>query len=541
MWAKPEPWRSEDGVALVFALAAVVVVGGLITVLVATSMNQTGFTRHERDWETSLHAAEAGIDQIVLRVNEEDAFTTNDSLGTSSAVYDSSTVTDEYQYALDTAADLVAEADADSADTLTREDIIFSTGGSEFVGFRPKDPGGKPAMVIFGVGYVPSYENPEEVRAVKVQFDRPGQVPSFAILTQGDTIIGGSAQVTGDSSNAHSNGDISDEGNTCDVEGESSDPDGGGEICQDPQTTTRSEVPVTVGRAIDYYDPLLDSEAQDDSPNRPAGVGWFDLCPDGSIWQVKDAPADNPDNDSDGVGDARQAAAEDGPCDSDLDGDAVKYEGRTKVFPGAGLSKYRGWEYKTSGDGCKNPDKCWVGDHVLEGVYYIHQENAYLNSNSSSDSGRVTMMASCDETDTDSGSGEAWRCVDANGKVNGNMFVAGKAKVSSAYGNIQFFTDRDYIQEGGSTSDPGSLEGLIAVREQFALAGNATLNGAIIAADESDTTGSWVQRSACGGGGGGSGIPRCGNRIAGGFTINYDGGLTTALPSLIRIIAWNER
>lgn len=536
MLEMPDRWRSEDGIALIFALAAVIVMGGLITVLLATSMTQTGFTRHERDWETSLHAAEAGIDQIVLRINETDGYSTNGHLGTTEATYDPGTVSDEFQYALETAADLVAAADASSTDDLDRSDVIYSTARSEFIGFRPVDPSGDPAMLIFGVGYVPSYDDAQETRVVQIRFDRPGFVPSFAILTQSDTIVGGSATVTGDSSNAHSNGDISDEGNSCDVEGESSDPDGGGEICQDAQTEARSEQRVNVGRGVDYYDPYLNGEGDDDAPNRESTEGWYDLCPDGSIWQVIDSTTDS---DSNGIGDTREAAKAAGPCSTGTPASGFSDDGKTKVFPAAGVAKYKGWEFKTSGDGCKNPDKCWVGENVTDGVYYVHHENAFLNKGA----GKVTIITSCDETDIDSDPNddvETWRCVDSNGKNNGNLFASGQSKVSSAYGNIQFFTDRDYIQEGGSSSDPGALEGLIAVREQFALAGNASLTGAIIAGDEADTTGSWVQRSACPESGGG-GLPRCGNRIAGGFHIHYDGGLTTTLPSLIRVIAWNER
>ena len=66
--------QREDGVALITVLLLSVIMFSLVTSSIAYSLGSQNLSRHDQDWNAALAAAEAGVDDYIFRLNENDNY-----------------------------------------------------------------------------------------------------------------------------------------------------------------------------------------------------------------------------------------------------------------------------------------------------------------------------------------------------------------------------------------------------------------------------------------------------------------------------------
>lgn len=541
MWTNQRE-SDQSGVALIAAMFALVILGGLAVIFMATATFESRATGNERRFETSLHVSEAATDDIIVNVNEDLAYSTTYD-GTTKHVHlehNSNTYSDEEQWALD-----VASATADA--------FLTKSGSGEAIGIRPVDPStGKPVDVVYGVGYMPDRDRAVagngRIRVLKLQIQPGVYSPSQAFLVDGDLTLGGGASTDGITGNVHANGDVF-------IEGSSGDCDDGG-ICvrgklsmtgtlkkgpapSGPEFTdseqaawdeehvcpladlptpcgaddiTEGAGPKDVGdfTALTFYDDyhtrLHDSDPNNDPPPLNRGVDsstgnvvearWWVLCPDGKI-RVPD-------------GTTKPATL----CASTA----------TPYWQQGQTANFHGWVFKSgscsdfgSTPAASSTTKnysCWVADKVVSGAYYVHNSNAVTNGGS----GAVSVLVACSGSDP---APAADNCTSDPGGQSGSYWMKGQPKLTPAIPGIHFVADRDILLNGQAGTE---VDGFIGAREQIDNAGQGDLNGSIVALNRPHTLGSPVELNAA----------------RGSFRVSYNKRLKIPIPGITQIIAWNE-
>lgn len=493
-----ERLRDESGAALIFSLLAVIIVGGIAAVMTVRATAQTTATAVERDHEQAIHVAEAGLDDVIVHLNQNQSYLTEEDDG-DPHVYDialSASDAEQRTWALGIA--------ADAADCVHGE-----TGEGEFCAIRPKLPdaqGGAPLPWVYGVSFIPSRDAPEpKIRVVKMQFDEGFFTPPRAILTQGNLTLGGSLSLGGDNGSVHTNGSVTINGGAVTSSGPVTSTgsfSGGCSGCATGSGQVDDSIPLPDVSAIAAYRREADDYASAFTGGTYAG-DWFDLCSDGTVQ----APA------FDG---ARPA-----PCEGAAGTDWILYDATDPAQP----ARYRGWTWNASqstwsagGGGGGN-----VSSPLLDGIYYVHEANADISGSVNADI-RLTVIVDAHGSNDpiappDTTCTGAWA-----GNESGNLSVTGVGGGSfrSFVSDLLFLTDRD-IETSGNMSGT-TLGGVMATHEQLAIGGTPTVEGAVVAEDACDTPSSPVHA----------------NTVSGNFTLTYTGLGAVPLSSVVRITAWNE-
>lgn len=535
-------WRDESGIALVSVMLAVIILGGLAAVFIATALGQTRASGIGRDHENAVHVAEASTDVVIVNLNSDLAYHTTYDVGGSHIhlKHDGTdyAVTDEKAW---------ARAIADSA----ASSDLTSSGGGQGYAIRPVDSASKPMDVVYGVGYVPSraaaLDGRGQVRVLKLQVQPSVFSPADAFLVNGDLTLGGGANTAGITGNVHANGNVFIEGNAGDCAssglcvrgrlsmtgtlrkgpaptgpehtgteqaafdnahvcpiGDTAPTCGTDDVLED---AARKEVPAF--NAISYYDPRKTSGMRlasytDPNTGNVVEARWWILCPNGKVY--KPAFSDDPTN---------EVPYAPGVVCSGTVGSAV-WEGQTANF--------HGWSF-TGNTNCAEFGKpCWNGDKVVTGAYFVYDSNARTQGGQ----GAVSILVSCKGTPgpPDPADGKLWdreaeTCDPATGAVNGNYSMSGQPSFVPAIRGIHFLADRDILVSGQSGT---KLDGFIGAREQVATSGSGDLNGTIVALALPTTTGSPVALS----------------NAKGSFRVSYNERMLIALPGVTQITAWNE-
>lgn len=478
----------EDGAALVMAMLATLVIAGLVAVMANRAVTETRVTASARDRETAIHVAEAGIDNVIVEVNELDEFITRKADGATKHQFDlplNATQAEERAWALALASD-------------PDDCVVVATQGGEACGIRPvhidTTTGAETELPwIYGVGFVPNRANAEKTRVVKIQFDKGFFSPAKAILTGPGRLEVG-ATICGVAADVHSNGDVKVLGGADLVNAKGDCPgtvDGsvtstgsftqtGGDIGdRSGQVNGSVTVPEVDARTVYRREARRVAGYATDSQTITGNYDghWFDLCPDGSVHR--------PTFDSSG---------DPAPCSDTthrLNPDAA-------VYVGWSLSN-QGWDVDRS-------------ELVKAGVYYIVDENAKIRGGSGLLN--FTVLAQADVP-----------CGTTNAGKNGNLEFNGMGNGGEFRPYLQdllFLADRDVSATGNSDSD---IHGVIAAHEQINLGGTVNYHAAVIAEDACvHSTGSPVSE----------------NKAFGNFKLTHNGDMALPLDSLTRITAWNE-
>lgn len=502
----------EQGIAMIVALFAVAILGGLAVLFMATSMNQLRFTENEREWERALPTGEAGVDQVILELNREKEFYGNAAANDSTAeapIYDPNVPPpDERAWAI--------EMTDGAASTTTGDPGAFtvtSIPGGDIASFRPRPPdpdfdqtaeictNNDPeddeehicgVNTIFAVGYIPdrgtALAGDGEIRVLKIDYDQSRFKPDFALASAGNCDMT-SGVVGGIKGDVYCDNDIEDGtrgngtpalewGNTAKVEGKliatgNIDPDPGirADSCDFENSCANGTVESFEENAVHQELPGIDvRDAYSLHHSMPGGLQWFDLCPPGT-----------PDT----------RATIRSPSGTPCTGSLVWTDGETNNF--------NGWDW--TGAAGK-----WKGSSISSGAYYVYRANA--DSQGSQPDAEVSVFVEADPSD--------------NGST-GNWGISGNIDVSPAAGDQQilFLADRDIIMNGNSGS---VFDGFIGAHEQVDARGSARLNGSIYAENAPHTPNSPVDET----------------ELSGSMEIHYNVDLAPFLTGIVRITAWQE-
>ena len=498
--------RDESGLALVYAIFAVLILGGLAVLFVARATNEARFTGISRDRETAIHVAEAGAEEYIAPINSEGhtfasrVLTLGDDPATVTVEtnapmpYDPGGLTGEAleQWEIAWALDIVAK----------NPGLLESTGEGEAFGIRPANAAGTDAeMLIFGLGFVPSYNawvtgaDRAELRVVKMSINRNFLQPRHALLLDGDLTFGGNASIlapgcSGGSgtcnADIHVNGDVDVTGSAHTIEGTVT---AEGTITGSPNTVPAGqsfageenvELPELAARDFYGRETTLNVD-----PTTGAQVDAYDLCPDGTV---------------------REPTVGGIPCAA----------GATQIWPvsGGSSTNFRGWEWRSS-------QKEWDGKNLQSGFYYVYGADAQINGTDGTVAASVLVEADpADLTRT------------------GSLQITGDPEMVSALPDVLFIVDHDIKMKGssgggsGATCDPllGTCDlqqytGFIWAGEQLDVSGSVSLAGAIMAQDETDDHG-LVKRNTAG--------------INGSMTLDFDPDLKIDTSGIVTIEYWNE-
>jgi hypothetical protein len=485
--------EQEEGVALITALLAVVILSGMALVFFNRAVTESFASGFSRDHETVLHAAEAASDNQIALMNADNDHVTVDRDG-NPIQFNGATVTDEESWALALLDDIRPSGG------LTGSDAWITTEAGEAYAVRPLDTlTSEPMKVIYSVGAVPSFEaeNPR-IRVLKLQIDQDRFVPNFALLTDGNLDFGGNAAIVApgcDSStptkasltciaDVHTNGGFSNSGSASTIQGQVSQATGS---CPSSVTAVNGCVDTDDGvakkavpafKARDFYN-------RTDKMN-PDGGGqetqWFDLCPPGK-------PA---------AGATVREPSASGPCTG----------GSVQVWPDPATpsSDFRGWKWQAGQ---------WSGSSIGSGAFYVYHADAKVTGTSGVGRRAVSIFAEQDP---------------ANKGNSGSIDISGNPLMESAVESVLMIADGDLDMQGKASSGscgetPGAFSGFIGVREQLKTQGTVELRGSIVVRDVAEDHG-LVKRNTQG--------------ISGTMCLEFDPNLAMDFTGLWVITYWNE-
>lgn len=523
--------RDESGVALVFALLAVIILGGLAVVFVSRAYTQQRVTGVEQRYETTIHVAEAGVDNLISALNNDFELTT-EAPDDTPHVYDpptapdSSDPDDERAWAVDIAQNrctLVSTA---------------ATGGvGEACAIRPVLSSGAPADFVFGVGFVPSRSNAQEIRVIKVGVALGAFVPAKAILTNAN-LNPFNITICGEHRDVHSNGSIVVEGGAdtvtqegdskcpADEVGNSGDVTSGGPFTRNGnpdigpgsgQTGNTETVPHI--SAEEAYYKFLDrghpewKEEYADYPDQ-----WYNLCYDAATDQmIVRRPFDGADREYDEGTDSIVP-----PCDPS----------GFQVYPdpSAPATHFNGWRLDHNDPGFQKfdfrCDPCFRAGGgafpLANGIYYAHELNAYI-SGSTPDGLQFSVLA--DSKGTNESPPVADDTCDRDGRHDGNIGMEGVGSggdVSPALEHQLLLADRDVAMGGNFKSE---AHGVISAHEQVGMEGQPSIVGAVVTEDACPTS---------------ANSPVSQNSVSGSFQLDHTATNISAHSTVVNITAWSE-
>lgn len=393
----------EDGASLPIVLLAVVILGGVVTMLFSTTVAEIRATAVQRDTESAIHAAEAAGDLVIAQLNENSDYTTGHVLDpTLSAAAQRTWAVDQF-----TAARSASPAPP----------TLVDTPRGEALGIRPKDAANAPLDVIFAVGEIAGPVAPE-LRVVRMGFDQGFYSPSNALLTGCGLTVNGGPEVTGVSGNVHSNCGLTISGSSATFTGTVT---ASGSPATGTYDTGSGTGTVTGGVAPQPVPSISARQLYDQQRLANPAAGWYDLCPDQRVHQ--------------------QAAAGAVPCS----GTALSAAG----------AEYRGWRFQ-AGEWRRS-------GQALDGVYYVFQKSVKMTGTGSG--GPVAMTVIVEGVAGDGGTGNI--DVGGNGQVTPYWqdltFIADKditMSGSSGGGGLGvsgFIGAHEQVNLGGNTALVGAV------------------------------------------------------------------------------------
>jgi hypothetical protein len=478
--------------ALPSVLLAILILSGLSAVFVAVSMAQSGATGSTRDFENAVHAAEAGAEQVITRINvsPKNSYTTG---------HQWTAPADEKAWALGIA----------RAASPTDENRISTSNGWGY-GIRPVNAQGKPMDVLYGVGEVTGSSG-TRTRVVKMQIDVGMFTVTHAVLSHGPVRIDkSSVQVTGQTGNVHTNAHVALSTPTISGRVTACRPNSTAQGCvgsannsgsfrkpgnatlHSPETS-QPAVPVPGIDALEWYEKRFNprySGTWFDPDNADGAFGsppdpttydglWFDMCiRPGETYATVQVPASEGGSACTGTWQTAWNAKQvvrlmpRVSCGSGFETQTQPGESKGGLFKGWHAHSSRWHLCHVPGDGIFYA----VGGHPIE-IDKDHPESA-----------KVTILT--------------------DGAIN----MTGARSFEPAMEDLLFAAERPITVSSG----PHQLRGVISTQQHLTLKGTAYLEGSVMAQGTTQST------------------------ISDNFHINYDGGMRVPFGGTTRITAWNE-
>lgn len=324
--------RNEEGVAIIWTILLGAVIFMMTGIMFARGSSDLNQSKWDRNWQRSLHVAEAGIDHVLYSLSSDDTWTTGETLP-SFASNDA-----EKTWVLGTAA-------------ISTELIEVSEG--EWVIIKPNS-----GSRIYAVGYVPSRAVAQNTRVIRVVYDFAPYAPGHAFVTDGDLTINGNGSFEGNLGSVHTNGDV-------DVIGS---PSFTGSLTS---SGTYSPGGATIGDLANSGGGMPEVDIPEVDPATLFYLAEYVLCADG---RVRTGPAY-------AAGPEAVPGPSDPPCSGTLLADAS-------------TSEYRGWR-KTGSSVSQGAQWAYGGNDRYDGVYYIDAGSASISGGpgDGTDPWNVTILA----------------------------------------------------------------------------------------------------------------------------------------------------
>lgn len=249
--------KTDDGIAMIVVILVGMVIASLSAVAVTMSTRSLNSSAQHVTYESALHVAEHGVDQMLGTVAR---------LETAAAPYSTPSGLTAPAFANAAAEEAWAIAELNAATVQTAPD-------GQFAVIKPRN-----RNVIYSMSWLPSKALARRSRVIKTEYLLSTYNPDNAILTEGDLSIEGGAAVGGVEGNVHSNGDIQTTGGATTVSGTVSasgdyDANGGSNVVG---SEGQPEQDVPAVEPEDLYRLLI--QAPTNASN------WYDLCPDGNVY-----------------------------------------------------------------------------------------------------------------------------------------------------------------------------------------------------------------------------------------------------------------
>jgi hypothetical protein len=469
--------HDEQGVALISALLAVLIIGGLSVVFVSRATTESRAAGVSQNHETAIHTAEAAADVVVAQLNLASTYVSVDNAGLPVAPPPDA---EERSWLRDPA---LLERMRNSPSW------VEGDSGQAFA-IRPRDAAGDPLDEIYAIGATPAFDAPRAmIRTIKLQVAQDNFIPRFAILTDGTLKFGGNAKIVSPScdtspgmqetciADIHVNAGFENPGNSSEIQGQVRVAGG---TCPAGVTAVNGCVdsdvqpyPVPAFTARSFYMRDLD-QLRSDPDGRE--VDWWDLCPDGTVKEPSSA----------------------GPCTGE------------KVWPEDGSgNNFLGWDYRAA-------QQEWRGGAVNAGVFYVYRSNASIQGSDGTAGGQQRAVSVIVEGGTDA-------------SRTGNLEVTGNPKFQAALPDVLFITDRDLKMGGnaggGQCGDGSILSGVVGVGEQVDIGGTVNIRGALLVRDATNESNKVTRNNAS---------------IHGTMCLTYDENLAIDLTGIWVITFWNE-
>lgn len=458
----------EDGAALVTVLLASLIIAGIVTVMLMSSLVELRSTGAASAYEAAVHTAEAAIEQRFATMLSEPpaapAYTWNPAV-----------VPFEVDQATERAEVLrIVQEHRDDLEPIAQNHATgYAIGPIEAADGR---------AYVYGVAEIHEARSTERVRIVRVQVARDGTVPPpspppggggqpppTGPLSDQAVLINGSLRIDGNVHNLagsiHTNGDLLMRDyifeSNADLRANTGPWSATGEAtCVDPNDywggcyrarnleEARPELaPLLRSEQPEVSVPMLTARDLHAAWAYQIREHWFDLCYPGAV-------AAHPTH----ATVVQPTSPEDGPCEGEV------------IFVITGSwpnDHYQGWQYEAPE---RQFTRSW-GGMPDDGVYYVHERNVNTNALGSSTK-RVTVVASADPNDPD-------------GANSGNIFWRGNSHYLYFENDDGFqvaaFADRDIDARSGTHI----AEGVVYAREQIRFGGFTRVTGQVIAAGAS--------------------------------------------------------
>ncbi len=331
--------RNEEGIALIFVLVAVLIIGAVAILMFRSAQFEVRATGQAAAQEAAVHAAEGGAEIVFGMLHDDSAFST----GTNALPFDN-----ERAWVLGHSYDDVPT----EAHFEIRDGLGYGIGPVEIDGKR----------YVYGVGLIGAdLDNPISVRVIRAELTPTSGLFGAGILAGGDVTFldGGSATING---NIHANNNLTINQNATVTRNATASGDyteGHGNV-NVSGTASGGNSPLDVPHVTALE---LHAEHADE-------VTWYDLCRDGNQGVVY----------------------ENSPPGEPCDGDEVA---RVNSGPGAS-NRWNGWRFHAATNTWEqqnghNPAAVFFGHHVDLEISNTHPHNT------------ATFIASADGNEPDTG------------------------------------------------------------------------------------------------------------------------------------------
>ncbi|MDQ1247008.1 MAG: hypothetical protein QG597_1378 [Actinomycetota bacterium] len=469
----PESTRrsGDEGIGMITVIGMTSAIAITVALTVTVAINSLTSSANHQTFETSLAAAETGLDGLIGDIQ------TAYDMGVN-YLEDEDVCTARWDTTSPPAPN--AEKAWLEAEVMAMpSSCVQDAGGGQYVAFRAITSTGVAVPVLYSLGWTPSVAAPENpatpigvtmtsppaMRAIRAEYLFSPFRPNQAVVTQANLVFSGSVEVdlasnsSATSADVHSNSNVDAGNNSLKVKGNitASGTNTKAGTCPDGKITgtcTQGDPPVAIPsiRARSIYRALA----------RETQQGWYDLCPDGTVTGPDlSQPNQVPD-----------------PCTGELLSPSGTFRGWTLEDEGTAEAT---WVF-TPTDGTDYP-----------GAYYVYQANASLEKGKGN-KGEATMSVMAEAkangwpshtaTCNKSGGTITWKHANISNYLPGVLFVADTAVIGEANSDVGVgvIAAGDYVDWKTSSS---TVTGSLMASANCATSPTNTIQGVTITYDSS--------------------------------------------------------